>query len=90
MNDYRLYGKENWFKELVMAQRRQFEVDNIENFMASGKVTKPYQKLTDSEKQAIKFLRSKKLGAQSISKLTGINAGTIKHYIYGKSNSNRE
>lgn len=69
-----------------MAQRRQFQIDIEETALASGdrKITKPYQWLTESEKRSIRFLRSKKLGAQSIAKLTGINIHTIKNYIYNK------
>lgn len=81
-NDYLQFKEDEWFKELVMAQRRQFEIDNLESVMASGKIVKPYQKLTESEKRAIRFLRSKKLGAKSISKVLGINKAAIEHYIY--------
>lgn len=83
--DYKQYKDEEWFRELVMAQRRQFEIDNMESLL--GVIhTKTYQRLTDSEKQAIKFLRFKKLGPKSISKLLGINVETIKKYIYHRSN----
>lgn len=88
--DYQKYSNEVWFKELVMAQRRQFEIDNLESVMTSGKITKPYQKLTDSEKRAIKFLRSKGLGPRTISKVLGINADTLRSFIYHKTGKNND
>lgn len=83
--DYLLYKNEPWFKELVMAQRKMFEIDNVESLLGVGYIPKPYQKLTESEKQAIKFLRSKGLGPRNISKLININSKTIENYLYPRS-----
>lgn len=81
LSDYKKYKDEEWFKELVLSARRQFEIDNMEAVLGTARYVKPYQKLTDSEKQAIRFLRSKKLGAKSISKVLGIHHQTIASYI---------
>lgn len=87
--DYKQYKDEEWFRELVMAQRRQFEIDNMESLLGTHGVTKPYQKLTESQKQGIKFLRSKGLGAKNISKVLGIPVQTVGHYLYPRSTKNK-
>lgn len=86
MEDYRKFGNEEWFKMCVETQRRQFEIDNEENFIKDGiyKVTKPYRKLSESEKYAIRYLRSKGLGAKNISKILGIYWRTIDVYLNSK------
>jgi len=83
MQDYVLFKDEEWFKVLVIAQRKQFEQDIIESVIASGAVNtkKTYIKLTESEKAAIRFLANKKLGMRSISKVLGINRQTIYAYL---------
>lgn len=87
--DYLMYKNDEWFKELVMAQRRQFEIDNMESLLGIARSIKPYQKLTESQKQGIKFLRSKGLGAKNISKVLGIPTQTIEHYLYPRSTKNK-
>ena len=83
MDDFILYKDEEWFKVLVVAQRKQFEQDIIESVIASGVIhkKKPYIKLTESEMAAIRFLRNKKLGGRNIAKVLGINENTIYSYL---------
>lgn len=91
LQDYRTYKDEEWFKVLVTAQRRQFEIDTEQSLLAEGihKVTKPYVKLTESEKYAIRFYRNKGLGYRNIAKLLRINERTIQSYLYSLSKGKR-
>ncbi len=82
MEYYRVYKDEEWFKVLVETQRRQFEIDNEQYFLQAGipKIVKPYRKLTESEKEAIKYLWNKGLGAKNISKVLSINYNTVNSF----------
>lgn len=82
MEYYRTYKDEPWFKLLVETQRRQFEIDNEQYLLHAGieKITKPYRKLTESEKEGIKFLWNKGLGAKNISKVLSINYNTVNSF----------
>lgn len=92
MEDYRKFGNDEWFKMCVETQRRQFEIDNEENFIKDGiyKVIKPYRKLSESEKYAIRYLKNRGLGARNISKLLGIHERTIGSYLYSLSKSKQK
>ena len=87
MPDYIAYKDEEWFKMLVMSQRTQFQIDITEEILKSGNVkyTKPYRKLSDSEKTAIQYLRYKGLGARNIGKILGIHYRTVSDYMFRKS-----
>jgi hypothetical protein len=83
--DYYLTHKsEEWMVALIDAQRRQFEIDNQENYIATG-IQLPekrfYRRLSADDLQQINFYREKGLGAKNIGKIIGVNYPAIEKYL---------
>ena len=86
-NHYDFYIKhkeETWMIELIDAQRKQFEIDNQENYILSG-VELPqkryYRRLSADDLQQVNFYRSKGLGAKNIGKILAVNWFAIEKYL---------
>ena len=81
---YLAHKSEEWMIVLIDAQRKQFEIDNEENYIATG-VQLPekrfYRRLTADDLQQILFYRQKGLGAKNIGKIIGANYYAIEKYL---------
>jgi hypothetical protein len=78
---------EEWMQVLIETQRRQFEIDNEEVVLRTGRplVQKRfYRKLTSDDIQQIEYYYKKGIGSVNISKILGVNARGIQHYIERK------
>lgn len=87
---YHEYKDDEWFQVLVVAQRRQFEIDNVEHvIIRGGRQYRKYRRLSTSEKIAIKYLHDRGLGAVSIGKALGIAKSTVEKYVESTVKSNK-
>lgn len=90
---YLTYKNTIWMKDLVNAQRKQFEIDlieysndkdtliNIDRFYPAQKKEKPYKKLSETDKKSIIQLKENGLGWRKISRILQLYPYTVKKFI---------
>lgn len=78
---------QEWAQVMIAAQRRQFEIDNEESFIAANidpPIKRTYYKLTPDDKQQIDYYSQKGIGSKNIGKILGINWYAIEKYTQRK------
>ena len=81
--------EQDWLKELVAAQNRQYTIDREELSLQCGNTParkRKTRKLTESDKKHILNYNTKGLGPRNISKILDLNQRTIESFLYNLRN----
>jgi hypothetical protein len=84
---YTEHRNEEWLKELVAAQSRQYSIDREELSLQCGNTParkRKTRKLTESDKKQILNYSVKGIGPRNISKILDLNQRTIESFLYNK------